>query len=183
MRNVKEQLKATQQEVFNYLKAIRTHCDQILQCLQGCLAQEGKCNGLPMNVYRTQRGIGRKGYGLMKPMLSYLTVYPSVIDRHNTTAIKYEVETLWFGDVFAEGNRPKIKAKYYKMIEKLLSSARTLKMAYGWVFQHDNSLKHAARWCTRRSILRSWSSLVSCCVLTQWPSSRTNFLLTILHFR
>lgn len=58
-----------------------------------------------------------------------------------------EVET-WVGDVFAEANGlfhrfegPKNGAKYYKKIEKVLSSARTLKMGHGGVFQHDNSLK------------------------------------------
>lgn len=83
------------------------------------------------------------------------------IDKHRGGHI-----TLWAvfltqgtGDLqHAEG--PMEGARY----ETLLSSARTLMMCCGRVFQHDNNLKHiikATRSNLRQSTLRSWSGLTS----------------------
>ncbi len=53
---------------------------------------------------------------------------------------------------------------YRKLLdENLLSSARTLKMGHGWVFQHDNDPKHTAKatkeWLKKKHIkVLEWSS-------------------------
>ncbi len=55
-------------------------------------------------------------------------------------------------------------AMYRKILdENLLSSARTLKMGRGWVFQHDNDPKHTAmatnEWLKKKHIkVMEWPS-------------------------